>query len=138
MVAGMRRRHLGALALGGLVLAGCGDDDAGGPGPATGACLDGTGGAVTIVADDVAWDADCIEAVAGEALVITIDNRDDGVLHNLHLRDAPGEPTTELEKGPVTQTLEVDLPAGDYEYICDIHPNMLGTLRVAPADPAGP
>lgn len=123
------------FSIGVLALAGCGDDDAGGS--ASGDCLDGTSGEVTIVAEDIAWDADCIDAIADEDLVITIDNRDDGVLHNFHLRDAPGEPTTELEEGPITQTLEVNLPEGDYEYICDIHPNMLGTLRMAPANPAG-
>lgn len=137
-VAGMRRPLLVVLSVGVpvLVLSGCGDDDGGGS--ASGGCLDGTSGEVTIVAEDIDWDADCIDAVAGEDLVITIDNRDDGVPHNLHLRDAPGQPGTELEEGPVTQTLEVNLPEGDYEYICDIHPNMLGTLQVAPANPAGP
>lgn len=117
-----------------LALAACGDDGGGG---ASGDCLDGTSGEVTIVAEDIAWDADCIDAVADDTLVITVDNQDDGVLHNLHLRDAPGEPATELEKGPVTQTLEVDLPEGDYDYVCDIHPNMLGTLRMAAANPQG-
>lgn len=124
-----------ALSVGVSGLAGCGDDDGGGA--ASGDCLDGTSGEVTIVAEDIAWDADCIDGIADEDLVITIDNRDDGVLHNFHLRDAPGQPTTELEEGPITQTLEVNLPEGDYEYICDIHPNMLGTLRMAPANPAG-
>lgn len=114
-----------------LLAAGCGDDDGGGR--VGGACLDGTSGEVTVVAESIAWDADCIDAVADQPLVITIDNRDDGVQHNLHLRDAPGRPTTKLERGPVVQTLEVTLPAGGYDYICDIHPNMLGTLRVAPA-----
>jgi hypothetical protein len=116
------------------VAAGC-DDDGDDRAPAAG-CLDGTSGEVTIVAEDIAWDRDCIEAVAEEPLTITVDNRDDGVNHNLHLTDAPGEPSTELEAGPVTQTLEVPpLPVGDYEYVCDIHPNMVGTLQVAEANP---
>jgi hypothetical protein len=131
----MRRLLLVVLSIGALAIAGCGDDDGGGS--AAGDCLDGTSGSVTIVAEDIAWDADCIDAVADEALVITVDNQDDGVLHNFHLRDAPDQPTTELEKGPVTQTLEVELPEGDYDYVCDIHPNMLGTLRMAAATPEG-
>ena len=122
------------LPVGFLALAACGDDDGG---SASGDCVDGTSGEVTIVAEDLAWSADCIDAVADEPLVITVDNQDDGVLHNLHLRDAPGEPATELEKGVVVQTLEVELPEGDYEYVCDIHPNMLGTLQMAPANPTG-
>ena len=50
--------------------------------------------------------------------------------HNVHLPDAPGSPATELEPGPVTQELDVDLAAGSYEYLCDLHPNMVGTLTV--------
>ncbi|HEX4868894.1 MAG TPA: cupredoxin domain-containing protein [Acidimicrobiales bacterium] len=114
-----------------LLVAGCGGgDDGSGAG---GDCLDGTSGEVTIVAKDIAWDADCIEATADEPLVISVDNRDSGVNHNLHLKDAPGNPKTGLEPGPVVQRLTVTLPAGSYEYVCDIHPNMVGTLEAAAA-----
>jgi plastocyanin len=58
-----------------------------------------------------------------------IDNQDDGVNHNLHLTDAPDEPATDLEAGPRVQELEVRLPAGDYEFVCDLHPTMVGTLH---------
>ncbi len=135
MVPEMSRRALLAvlmLALAALAT-GCGDSGDGGGATPTGECLDGTDGEVTIVAEDIAWDADCMTAVADEPLLIRIDNRDDGVNHNLALPDAPGEPGTELEAGPIVQELEVTLPAGEYEYVCDIHPNMVGTLRVAPA-----
>ncbi|MFP5255453.1 MAG: cupredoxin domain-containing protein [Acidimicrobiia bacterium] len=131
----MRRLLLVVLSVGSSALAACGGDDA--AGGASNGCLDGTSGEVTIVAEDLAWDADCIDAVADGPLEFTVDNQDRGVPHNLHLRDAPGEPATELEEGPVVQTLEVELPEGDYEYVCDIHPNMLGTLRMAAANPEG-
>jgi plastocyanin len=130
----MRRAWLVVVA--GVVVAGCGgDDDAAAP---VQGCRDGTGGAVTVVAEDLAWDAACIDAIAGESLTITVDNRDDGVNHNLHLPDAPGSPTTELAAGPGTQELVVSLPEGDYEFVCDIHPNMVGTLAVTDANPADP
>jgi hypothetical protein len=118
-------------------LAACGDDGGGGGAPEAG-CRAAEDGAVTVAAAGIAWDVDCLEARADEALTITVDNQDDGVQHNLHLTDAPGDPATELEPGPVTQELDVTLPAGDYEFVCDIHPNMVGTLRVADANPAAP
>ena len=93
----------------GLALAACGDDDDAPPDP----------------------DGDAACAAAGEDghVTIEVDNRDDGVNHNLHLADAPGEPTTDLEAGPVVQQLEVELPAGRYRFVCDIHPTRVGSLE---------
>lgn len=126
-----RRVVLTAAAAAGIAgLAGCGGDDA--P-PATGACRKAVDGEVTLVAEAIAWDTSCLEAVAGEPLTVVVDNRDDGVNHNLHLTDAPDGPKTDLEPGPVRQELAVSLEAGAYEYVCDIHPNMVGTLTVSAA-----
>jgi len=86
-------------------------------------------GRVTLVADDIRWDTGCLEAEPG-ALVIEVDNRDDGVNHNVHLPDHPESPATDLEPGPSRQELAVTVEVGDYEYICDIHSNMVGTLTV--------
>lgn len=112
-----------------LLLLACGGEDD--PGPSAG-CRTAEGGRVELVAKGVAWDTDCLEATAGE-LTIVVDNRDDGVNHNLHLTDAPDGPKTDLEPGPVRQELAVSLEAGAYEYVCDIHPNMVGTLTVSAA-----
>ena len=123
---------LATLLLVSAALAGCGggDDD---PAPAAG-CRTAQDGRVEVVAKGVAWDTDCLKAPAG-ALTIVVDNRDDGVSHNLHLTDAPDGPKTDLEAGPVTQELDVTLGAGAYKYVCDIHPNMVGTLTVSDANP---
>ena len=92
---------------------------------------------MTLVADDLRWDTDCLQAPAGP-LTIEVDNRDDGQNHNVHLPDAPGSPATDLEQGPSRQELDVDLAPGSYEYLCDIHPNMVGTLTVGERQPPRP
>jgi plastocyanin len=123
-------RRLAALAVTVALLGGCGstgDDDGGAKPPA--ACTEAADGRVTLVADDLRWDTDCLRAGAGP-LTIEVDNRDDGQNHNVHLPDAPGSPSTELHQGPSRQELDVDLEPGSYELVCDIHPNMVATLTV--------
>jgi len=125
-------RRLATLAAAVLLVAGCGatGDDAGsGEGDSGGGCHDAADGRVTLVADDLQWDTDCLRSPAGP-LTIEVDNRDDGQNHNVHLPDAPGAPATDLEQGPSKQELDVELAAGSYEFICDLHPNMVGTLTV--------
>ena len=121
-----------------VVLAACGSTDDDGGNSSGGECKDADGGRVTLVADDLRWDTDCLRAPPG-ALTIEVDNRDEGQNHNVHLPTAPGSPATELEQGRSQQELGVDLAPGSYEYICDIHPNMVGTLTVDAANaPGGP
>ena len=114
-----------------VLAAGCGDDGGSGAPSPSGECRAAEAGEVTVVAKDLAWDVDCLTAVVGEPLTIVVDNQDDGVNHNIAFRDAADEPHTDLEAGPVIQELTVELPAGDHEFVCDIHPNMVGTLRLS-------
>jgi len=114
---------LGATALA-FAVAACGSDSAGSG--------DGSGlppGDFVLVADNVAWDADEIAAPADEDFVIVIDNQDAGVQHNLTIKET--DFTTELVAGVSAQVLTVNLPAGEYDYICDLHPNMVGTLTAS-------
>ena len=115
----------------GLALAACGDDDDAPPDDdGEAACAEaGEDGHVAIVAEDLAWDVECAVVPADVPVTIEVDNRDDGVAHNLHLTDAPDGPATELENGPVVQQLEVELPVGRYRFVCDIHPTMVGSLE---------
>jgi plastocyanin len=124
-------RSLLRLIVVGLVvtMSACGDDG-GSASTTTVGCKDAVAGRVTLVADDLRWDTDCLRGEPGP-LTIEVDNVEDGVNHNVHLPDAPDSPATELEPGPTTQELDVTLTAGSYEYICDLHPNMVGTLTVA-------
>jgi len=116
-----------------LALGACGDTGQSAPSTTVG-CKVAEGGHVTLVADDNRWDTDCLQARPGP-LTIDVDNRDDGGNHNVHLPDVPGSPATELELGPSTQELVVVLEPGSYEFVCDLHSNMLGTLTVGEANP---
>lgn len=122
------RRAL-ALGLAGALLFGlaaCGSDsdggDAGGPAGSL------PPGDVVIVADNIAWNTDELQAPADTDFTIVIDNQDEGVQHNLDIKETDFK--TELESGVSAQVLQINLPAGEYEYICDLHPNMAGTLTV--------
>jgi len=99
--------------------------------------------ALTIIAEGIAWNTPFLTAFADVPLTITVENRDEGVLHNWHLTEGaePGgdeipngdedQTATPLEAGVSTQTLEFGpLAAGQYYYICDVHPAMEGVLTV--------
>ena len=115
-----------------LVLVACTSDDAALSSTTAPGCTDARNGRVTLVAKGLRWNTDCLRAPAG-ALTIVVDNQDDGDNHNVHLPDAPESPATDLVQGPSTTELNVTLAPGAYEFICDIHPNMVGTLTVVRA-----
>ena len=114
----------GVLVLAGVACGGDDDDDGGGGGGTATV----SNGEVTLVAEDSKWDVETIEGPAGEPFTITVDNRDDGVAHNLHIQELPDEDLkTKTETGPKEQELEVDVAeAGEYPYVCDVHP---GTMK---------
>lgn len=117
---------LGGGAFAAIVVAACGGDE----GRVTPSTAD-EGEAVTeftIVAESLAWDLDRIVVAVGREVTATIDNRDGGILHNLHVK-CPGDPKTPLEEGPVVQTLRFTVEErGSYEFVCDAHLNMTGTI----------
>ncbi len=96
----------------------------------TGGCRSVAQGRVTITAKDLAWDSPCILAKVGTEVIVKVVNDDTGVNHDFHLKDAPGNPSTPLSKGPSSHQLEVALAQGTYHYVCDVHPAMVGELRV--------
>jgi plastocyanin len=95
------------------------------------------GGAVTFTIEGLnsEFDVEALEAHPG-TVTIEFDNRDSGIVHNIHFfkgDDAGGDDVaeTDLEPGPVTQTLTFEVQPGEYYYQCDAHPaTMNGTLTV--------
>lgn len=110
----------GWVAAGALLLAACSGGGGGGEGTT-----------LNLSADDTAFDTTELSADAG-TITINFQNDDDGVTHNLRVSGNGLDESTELEEGPVEQTLTFDAEPGSYEFICTVHPNeMVGTLEVS-------
>ncbi len=104
-----------------------GSDNAGG---GTVAVVDGV---VLLTAADLAFDASVIQAPAGAAFTISFTNNDSAP-HNVSVYTEEGGDQI-ATSDPVNQgeTLEVEVPAqdaGEYFFVCDIHPDMNGTIVV--------
>lgn len=135
-----RSAHLGLAAMLILVMAACAPADDGGNGATDGGDNTGggtvavSGGTVEITADDLAFDANVIQATAGEAFTVTFVNNDT-MPHNISFyMEEGGE---EIVVGEVInggETVEVEVPAldaGEYFFVCDVHPaEMTGSLVV--------
>ena len=103
----------------------------GSPSPATG------GGdcelTIEIKADNTQFDIDKFEVPADTAFCIAFENQED-VPHNVAIYD-DGEALFQGEilnqAGSITYEVAA-LPAGDYRFICDVHPQMVGDVTVTP------
>ena len=104
--------------------------------PASGAPSDGGSGSGTVVKEAaymIAFVNKDLAAPADAPFKLEFDNQDGGTPHNIAIKDASG---TEVFKGaifngPAVQTYDVPaLAAGDYTFVCSVHQNMTGTLKV--------
>ena len=127
---------LGLLVSASLVLAACGGGAAATPSDdiSAGGTVSVVDGAVAISADDLEFDANVIQATAGEAFTISFTNLE-AVPHNVAVDTEEGGDeivTGEVITGPdATTTINVPaLDAGEYYFVCDLHPEMNGTIVV--------
>jgi plastocyanin len=135
----LRRGALLGITLGlSVVLAACGASTSSSAGASDGASGGGTvavvDGNVDLSAENLEFDATVIEAPAGEEFTITFTNLE-AVPHNVAVDTEEGGDeivTGEVVTGPdATTTITVPaLDPGTYYFVCDIHPDMNGTIVV--------
>ena len=91
------------------------------------------GATLHIAAQNIAFDTDHLDAPAGQAFVLEFANNDPGIPHNVEIKDATGASVFkgQIITGPAKASYQVPaLPVGSYMFLCDVHPNMTGTLTV--------
>ncbi|HEX2069028.1 MAG TPA: cupredoxin domain-containing protein [Actinomycetota bacterium] len=136
-----RKSMLLGIAFFAVVAAACGGGDdvppqaGGSPAGGGGACAP-SGTTIQITAKNLQFDKNCVAAPANQAFTIEFSNQDAGVPHNVSVfRDrSGGEPLVEGEivTGVTETTYDGPaLEAGDYFFVCEVHPPMNGTFRVA-------
>ena len=110
-----------------------GESQAPGASTAPGASSAPAGTVLKVVASGIAFDVKELSAPADADFQIDFDNQDAGIPHNIEIKDASGTSVFkgEIFNGAAVKTYTVPaLAAGTYQFICTVHPNMLGTLKV--------
>lgn len=93
----------------------------------------GAGTVVQLAAMGINWEQKELSAPADTAFTIHFNNKDTGIPHDVVIKDASGAEKFrgEIITGPTEKDYQVPaLAAGVYQFICSIHPNMIGTLTV--------
>lgn len=85
----------------------------------------------------VSFDVGTLVVPAGRPFDLVFDNRQAGVPHNVKITDTPAQANVifngEIITGPAEITYAVPaIPEGDHYFLCEVHPNMNGTLRARP------
>ena len=91
------------------------------------------GTVVKEVAKGIAFVNKDLAAPADAPFQIEFDNQDAGIPHNIEIKGPDGASVFkgEIFNGSAIKVYDVPaLAAGDYTFICTVHPNMVGTLKV--------
>ena len=91
------------------------------------------GDVVKEVAKGIAFVNKDLAAPADAPFQIEFDNQDAGIPHNIEIKGPDGASVFkgEIFNGSAIKVYDVPaLAAGDYTFICTVHPNMVGTLKV--------
>ena len=88
-----------------------------------------SGNTVAITAKDIKFVQTSVNVKAGSAFSVAFDNQD-GAPHNIRITDASG---TKVFSGDIVTSQKVTyqvpaLTAGTYTFICEVHPDMKGTI----------
>ena len=89
------------------------------------------GGSVSIVASGIAFTTTAVTAPADTPFLIVFENQDDSIPHDVAITDAAGAQVFKGETFPGVDVRDYNVPAlaaGEYTFICTVHPNMTGTL----------
>lgn len=93
----------------------------------------GSGGEIlTLDAMGIQWMQKELAGPADATFTIRFNNQDAGTPHNVEIKQAGASVFKgEIFNGVASKDYVVGpFAAGEYEYVCTVHPNMVGTLRV--------
>jgi len=99
--------------------------------PSDGGAAGGT--TLELTAAAISYDTKDLAAPADAAFVIRFNNTDAGTPHNVEIKDANNQSVFkgEIFSGAAVKDYQVPaLAAGTYQFVCSVHPNMTGTLKV--------
>ncbi|MDF2733657.1 MAG: blue (type 1) copper domain protein [Chloroflexota bacterium] len=100
------------------------------PGGSPGPDASAAGAVLDVSALNIAFDPTELSAPADQAFQIAFANNE-ALPHNIEIKDAGGASIFQGEvfTGVATRTYDVPpLAAGSYQFVCTVHPNMVGTL----------
>jgi len=117
----LRKRSIVAVAAVTILALGCGSEPAGTPLATPAVTLD-------LAAQNIQFDRAELTAPAAAPFAIWFENRESAP-HNVSIHGDGAVFVGEIFSGPAQRIYQVQpLPAGEYRFVCDLHPTMTGTL----------